>query len=57
MIQSLKRYLTHKMIIGIDFDNTIVNYDNVFYDVAKKILGKTCPANKNEIRVFEDFPI
>ncbi len=42
------------MIIGIDFDNTIVNYEKVFYDVALKrkliptILGKT----KKDVKEF-----
>ncbi len=41
-----------KMIIGIDFDNTIIIYDKVFYNVALKLnfIDKNCPQNKFLIR-------
>ncbi len=42
------------MIIGLDFDNTIVSYDRLFYQVAKE-LGVITPAvaaNKNAVRDF-----
>lgn len=40
------------MIIGIDFDNTIIQYDNVFFDVALKLnfIQPHCPKNKFSIR-------
>lgn len=42
------------MKIGLDFDNTIVNYDKVFYDVALEweIIPKHVPANKLAVRNF-----
>lgn len=42
------------MIIGLDFDNTIVSYDEVFYNVAIEwgIAPSDIPANKLEIRNF-----
>ena len=45
--------------IGVDFDNTIVIYDNVFYDYAVKIFNmpKKIPKNKVSIRsYFWNFP-
>lgn len=43
-----------RMKIGIDFDNTIVCYDRVFYDIAveKSLVPKGIPANKNGVRNF-----
>lgn len=40
--------------IGLDFDNTIVNYDKVFYDVAIEwsVVPKDIPANKLAVRNF-----
>ena len=38
------------MIFGIDFDNTIVNYDSVFRDVLKKenkIINKSLISKKS----------
>ena len=42
------------MKIGLDFDNTIVNYDKIFYDVAVEweIIPKHIPANKLSVRNF-----
>jgi hypothetical protein len=42
------------MVIGIDFDNTIVRYDEVFRDaaVAKGLIPVTIPANKSAVRDF-----
>lgn len=42
------------MRIGIDFDNTIVCYDELFHKVAneKKIIPKSIPANKLIIREY-----
>ena len=40
------------MRIGIDFDNTIVCYDPLFYElgVSKGLIPVNCPANKFAIR-------
>lgn len=40
--------------IGIDFDNTIVCYDDVFYKVAveQKLIPENTPNNKTQIRNF-----
>lgn len=42
------------MIIGIDFDNTIVCYDTLFYKIALKkgIISKDTPPIKDEIRNY-----
>ena len=42
------------MIIGIDFDNTIIKYDNLFYEIAleKKLIPKTLQKNKEEVKNF-----
>ena len=42
------------MLVGLDFDNTIVNYDQVFYDVAMEtgIVPKEIPVNKLAVRDF-----
>ena len=42
------------MKVGLDFDNTIVNYDNVFYKVAyeKKLIPKNIIRTKNSVRDF-----
>ena len=42
------------MRIGLDFDNTIVNYDKIFYDVAIEwdIVPKDIPTNKLAVRNF-----
>jgi len=42
------------MIIGIDFDNTIIKYDNLFYEIAleKKLIPKNLQKKKNEVRKF-----
>lgn len=38
--------------IGIDFDNTIVSYDDIFYKIAlqRELIERNCPRNKREIR-------
>jgi hypothetical protein len=43
-----------EMKIGIDFDNTIVCYDKVFYEIAleKLLVPKDTPANKSGVRNF-----
>jgi hypothetical protein len=42
------------MKIGLDFDNTIVNYDKIFYDVAIEwgVIPKDVPVNKLAVRNF-----
>lgn len=42
------------MIIGVDFDNTIVCYDKLFYEVAlqKKLIPNDLPPIKEEIRNY-----
>lgn len=42
------------MIVGVDFDNTIVCYDKLFYKVAlkKRLIPKNLPAIKDEIRNY-----
>ena len=42
------------MIIGIDFDNTIIRYDNLFFDLAleKKLIPKSLSKEKNEVRNY-----
>ena len=39
-------------VIGIDFDNTIIDYSNLFYQLAfkKKLIPKDCPANKAAVK-------
>ena len=39
-------------ILGLDFDNTLVNYDDLFYDIAreKKLIGEKTPRDKIIIR-------
>ncbi len=40
------------MILGIDFDNTIVCYDDIFYRVAleRKLIPESLPISKNAVR-------
>ena len=40
------------MIIGLDFDNTIVCYDDVFYTAAleKHLITSESPLSKTEVR-------
>ena len=38
--------------IGIDFDNTIVVYNNLFYKIALKLIPAELPKNKTIIRDF-----
>lgn len=42
------------MLVGIDFDNTIVSYDQLFYDVAleKQLIPKQLPPVKTEVRDY-----
>lgn len=42
------------MIIGVDFDNTIVCYDKLFYEVAlkKNLIPKNVPSIKEDIRNY-----
>jgi len=42
------------MIIGIDFDNTIVDYDVLFYNLAleKGLIPKELPQTKSQVRDF-----
>jgi len=42
------------MVLGVDFDNTIVRYDELFHRVAveRGLIPATMPARKNEIRDF-----
>lgn len=42
------------MKIGLDFDNTLVNYDKIFHDVAVEweAIPKHIPANKLSVRNF-----
>ena len=41
-------------LLGIDFDNTLVNYDNLFHKVAveKGLIKYSLPANKIAIRDY-----
>ena len=40
--------------LGLDFDNTIIFYDNIFYKIAleKKIIPEKFPAQKKKIRDY-----
>lgn len=42
------------MIVGFDFDNTIVNYDKVFFKIAlkKKFISKNIIKNKSAIKEY-----
>ncbi|MBI3853384.1 MAG: hypothetical protein HY298_24315 [Verrucomicrobia bacterium] len=42
------------MVLGVDFDNTIVRYDELFHSVAveRGLIPATLPARKNDIRDF-----
>ena len=42
------------MIVGFDFDNTIVSYDQICYDIAieKKLIPKNIPQTKNDVRNY-----
>ena len=42
------------MILGVDFDNTIVRYDELFHRIAveRGLIPATVPARKNEVRDF-----
>ena len=42
------------MVIGIDFDNTIVRYDDLFHKIAieRRLIPATVPPRKNEVRDF-----
>lgn len=42
------------MIIGVDFDNTIVCYDKVFHEIAVKkgLMPKNAPATKDDVRNY-----
>ncbi len=55
--------LKNQIILGIDFDNTIINYDQLMYDLAleKSFIPKETPKNKkavrNTIRILPDGDI
>ena len=40
------------MLVGVDFDNTIVSYDALFWNVAleKKLIPESVPPVKNAVR-------
>jgi hypothetical protein len=42
------------MIIGVDFDNTMVRYDELFHRIAmeRALIPPTLPARKNKVRDF-----
>ena len=42
------------MIVGFDFDNTIIDYTNTFKEIAyiKKLIPQNIPGNKNSIRNY-----
>jgi hypothetical protein len=42
------------MVLGVDFDNTIVRYDELFHSVAveRGLIPATLPARKNHVRDF-----
>jgi hypothetical protein len=42
------------MVLGVDFDNTIVRYDDLFHRVAveRSLIPSSLPARKNEVRDF-----
>ena len=43
-----------QMVLGIDFDNTIVRYDDLFHRIAveRKLIPISLPARKNDVRDF-----
>ncbi len=49
-----KRWLKQSSIIGIDFDNTIVNYDKAFYKAAREwqIIPESLPQAKLAVRNY-----
>lgn len=42
------------MILGVDFDNTLVSYDEIFYTAALEggLVPATLPPSKNHVRAF-----
>ena len=42
------------MILGIDFDNTIIKYDELFHKIAceKDLISSELPKQKNAVRDF-----
>jgi len=42
------------MVLGLDFDNTIINYDRLFYKIAleKELIPSSLPKEKNAVRDF-----
>jgi hypothetical protein len=44
--------LTAPLIVGVDFDNTLICYDELFYEIAcaEALIPTTVPANKGAIR-------
>ena len=46
--------MSAQIVIGVDFDNTIVRYDDLFHRVAveRKLIPPTLPARKNDVRDF-----
>jgi len=45
---------TSTVLLGIDFDNTLVRYDKLFYNLAleKELIKKDVPVNKTAIRDY-----
>ena len=42
------------MIVGLDFDNTIISYEKIFYNIAykKKLIPKHISKDKNTIKKY-----
>jgi hypothetical protein len=42
------------MIVGIDFDNTLVSYDTIFHRIAREqnLIPEEVPVHKNEVRNY-----
>jgi hypothetical protein len=52
MMSKLSERMAQNCIIGIDFDNTIVSYDNLMYELAieRGLIEATVPKSKKQIR-------
>lgn len=46
--------LSESLVVGIDFDNTIVSYDGVFYTAAleKNLIPEACGTGKDDVKSF-----
>ena len=50
--KQIKIYPTKMVLLGLDFDNTLVSYDKLFHKLAleKELIDEKVPANKMSIR-------